>query len=212
MNIIILADKFQKRMKSKGCVGLIKIDKRNIIEHQIRYLIHAFKNPNIVYVHGFDSKRLLAYVSKSSLLNNNLTLIYNEHYDAYNNAYSLSLAKDFLNDDTLVMFGDNFIGHKTLLKFNPSNGSQVFVSPQNKNRLGCVINSNKVEHICFDLDNYLYEMYYLSKPDASLLKTFLEEGQLHNCFVFELINKLINSNRHLKPFVLDSRYSLKTIS
>ena len=34
MNIIVLGDKFQKRMKSKGCVGLIKINNKSIIQLQ----------------------------------------------------------------------------------------------------------------------------------------------------------------------------------
>lgn len=211
MNIIILGDKFQKRMKSKGCVGLIKIDNKTILEHQIKYLNHTFKHANIVYIYGFDSKRFMNLSSKI-LSTKNLIPIYNEFYDTYNNAYSLSLAHEYLNDDCLILFGENFVGHKTLEKFNVNNGSQIFIASQNKNRLGCTINQGRVEHICFDLDNYLYEIYYLSKDHAKQLQDLVREPKLYNCFLFELINRLICNNCILKPFILDTRYALKTIS
>jgi CTP:phosphocholine cytidylyltransferase-like protein len=212
MNIIILADKYQKRMKSKGCVGLIRCNKLNLIETQMKYLKAKFKNANIVYVYGFDGKKLLSYLTKNSLISNDLSLIYNEAYDKFNNAYSLSLAKEYLNDDCLILFGDNPIGARIFNKFNAETLSQIFIAPQLRNRIGCIIQENRIENICFDLDNYLYDIYYLKQNDAMLLKEMLDDDSIKNYFVFELINQLISKNIPFQPFILDKKFILEKIS
>ena len=68
MNIIILGDKYQKRMKSRGCVGLIKYNNKNIISHQYKTLHSIFPNANIIYVYGFDNKRFISYINKNILI------------------------------------------------------------------------------------------------------------------------------------------------
>lgn len=205
MNVIILGDKFQKRMKSKGCVGLIRVNKLNILQHQIKYLRQAFNDCNIVYVYGFDSKKFVSYLNKNDSLQNNFTPIHNPLYNKYNNGYSLSLAKNYLVDECLILFGDNMIGNKVFDKFSSDGGSQIFVAPNIKNRLGCILVDNKIENISFDLDNYLYEMYYLSKNDSLMLKQLIDNSKYYNYFVFELINKLINNNCYIKPFILNKK-------
>lgn len=200
MNIIVLGDKFQKRMKSKGCVGLIKINNKSIIQLQHKIIKHLFPESKIVYVYGFEGKRLHTFLTKNTLLNNDIMAVYNSHYEKYNNAYSLSLIADFLDDDCLILFGDTIISKKTFAKFNTNNGSQVFLSKKNKNRLGCIINDGKIENISYDLDNYLSEIYYLTKEDMLTIKHLLNNKINSNYFIFEIINKLIDMDKPIYPF------------
>ena len=200
MNIIVLGDKFQKRMKSKGCVGLIKINNKSIIQLQHKTIKHLFPESKIVYVYGFEGKRLHTFLTKNILLNNDIIAVYNSHYEKYNNAYSLSLIADFLDDDCLILFGDTIISKKTFAKFNTNNGSQVFLSKKNKNRLGCIINDGKIENISYDLDNYLSEIYYLTKEDMLTIKHLLNNKVNSNYFIFEIINKLIDMDKPIYPF------------
>lgn len=202
MNIIILGDKYQKRMKSKGCVGLIKINSRNILQIQHKVLRQVFPEANIVYVYGFEGKKFNSFINKSTLLNRDIISIYNPHYEKYNNAYSLSLTKDFLNDDCLILFGDLILSKKVFHKFTNNNDSQIFISKQNKNRLGCIINDNKIENISYDLDNYLTDIYYLTRSHTNMIKNLLENKINYNCFIFEIINKLIDMNQNIKPLFL----------
>ena len=202
MNIIILGDKYQKRMKSKGCVGLIKINSRNILQLQHRVLKQVFPEANIVYVYGFEGKKFNSFISKSTLLDNDIISIYNPYYETYNNSYSLSLTKDFLNDDCLILFGDLILSKKIFDKFINKNDSQIFISKQNKNRLGCIINDNKIENISYDLDNYLTDIYYLTKFHANMIQNLLTNKINYNCFIFEIINKLIDMNQNIKPLFL----------
>lgn len=202
MNIIILGDKFQKRMKSKGCVGLLKTyNHQNILQNQLGILNAVFKSPTIAYVYGFDSKKFLSFISKHNDLLKNVNLIYNPEYDQYNYAHSLYLAKDYLDSDCLVLFGDSSLNSKVFNRFDVTDGTQIFINKYIKNKLGCIINNQIIENISYDLDNYLYDIYYLSKNHASYIKTVLETNIVHNYFIFELINKLIVSNNCLiKPF------------
>jgi len=202
MNIIILGDKFQKRMKSKGCVGLLKTSNhQTILQNQLGIINTVFDNPTIAYVYGFDNKKFLSFISKHDHLLKNVNLIYNSEYDQYNYAHSLYLAKDYLDSDCLILFGDSNLSVRLFNKFDTSDGTQIFINKHTKNKLGCIINNKIIENISYDLDNYLYDIYYLSKDHASYMKTVLETNIVHNYFIFELINKLtVSNNCIVKPF------------
>lgn len=203
MNIIILGDKFQKRMKSKGCVGLIKINNKSIVQYQYRVLRQVFPKANIVYVYGFESKRFYSFVTKNDGLHNDMISIYNANYDRFNSAYSLYLANSFLNEDTLVMFGDTILSKKTFNKFVANDQSKIFISKKQKYKLGCIINGSKIENISYDLENYLANIYYLSKTDSMTIKNILDNHSNHNCFIFEVVNRLIDLNKVITPFFCD---------
>lgn len=200
MNIIILGDKFQKRMKSKGCVGLIKINNKNIIQYQYKILKQIFPSANIIYVYGFESKRFNTFIEKNSEINSNIKVIYNQNYEQFNSAYSLSLASDFLNDSCIIIFGDTIISKKTFQKFIPNENSQIFLSTKYKNKLGCIISDSRVTNISYDLDNYLSDIYYLSRNDSQTIQELLNHKINYNCFIFEIINKLIDMNHKIVPF------------
>ena len=141
-----------------------------------------------------------SYISKNNLLNNDIHIVYNSRFDKYNNTYSLFLVKDFLNDDCLILFGDTILSKKTFDKFKPQIGSQIFLSKKHKNKLGCIINHNRIENISYDLDNYLSEIYFLQHNHMDMIKDLLDNPIYHNHFIFEIINKLIDSEQVLAPF------------
>lgn len=210
MNIIIVADKYQKRMKSKGCVGLIKYLNKNILSHQYQILQNVFPKSNIVYIYGFDNKRLINYIDKKKQKQEYkyLQLIYNSQYDTYNNAYSLYLAKNFLNDDCIIFFGDNIIKSSTFKDFKITQESQVFIDNNSKNKIGCIINNNQIYNISYDLDNILSEIYFISKSQITLFKNLISDNNNYNYFIFEIINKMIDLNQNFSPFINKHRVSL----
>lgn len=210
MNFIIIGDKFQKRMKSKGCVGLIKINHNSIIQHQFKIIKTAFPQAQIIYIYGFEGKKLLSFIYKNEPLKNNIVTIQNKRYEEYNSAYSLYVAKEFLNDDCFIAFGDNVLHPKMFNGFDTKDGSQLIINNKSKNRLGCVLYNNKIENIAYDLENYLSEVYFLSKQDSSVLKKMIENENIHNYFVFELINRLIDYDINIKPFFAE--YRLPTLN
>ena len=205
MNIIILGDKYQKRMKSKGCVGLMKYNNKNIVNHQYKTIRSVFPSCKIIYVHGFDSKRFVSYINKNILTYQNMLLINNHEYDTRNNSYSLNLIKDHLNDHSIIMFGDHVLKSSTFDNFRFSNESQIFINKKNKTRLGCIINNNKIDNISYDLENYLSEVYYISKDQIQTFKQLVSEPKNHNNFIFEILNKMIDLNQSIKPFYTHSK-------
>jgi CTP:phosphocholine cytidylyltransferase-like protein len=207
MNIIILADKYLKRMKSKGCVGLIKLQNRNILYHQHKILINKFPLSKIIYVYGFDNKRLLSYLDKNNELYKQFIFVHNHMYNEYNNAYSLSLVQEYFDDDLLIMFGDKILSNSTFNKFGSSRFSQIFIDNNSQSKLGCVIDNNRIENICYDLDNRLSEIYFISKDQTKELKTLVSNPIFHNCFIFELMNKIIDLDKIIIPHFVNKKTS-----
>jgi choline kinase len=202
MNIIILGDKYQKRMKSKGCVGLIKINKQNFLSHQYNVLRNRFPDSKIVYVYGFDNKRFASYVDKNHKSYQNMIFIHNKDFDKYNTSYSLSLVSDYLNEDCMILFGDSIIKTKEFSSFKQKRGSQVFMDKENKTKLGCIINNGKIENISYDLDNYLSDIYFISKQHIDIFRKLINDPNNHNNFIFEILNKVIDLNQTIIPYYI----------
>lgn len=203
MKCIILGDKYQKGMKSKGCSGLIKIhrSKNNILENQYQGLKNVFTNIEIIYIYGFDNKKFLDYISVSNM---NLKLIYNDKYNKYGNVFSLSLVKDFFDDDMMILDGYKTIDKKIFKKFTVGQ-SQVFINDEHKdNQPGCIINDkNIIENFSFDLANAVADIYYLNKDCAKIFGSLIGNSQNYNNFIFEILNKMIDRGFILKPLVVN---------
>jgi len=201
MNIIILGDKFQKRMKSKGCVGLFKSGNDYLIIKQYKVLKKIFPKAKIIYVHGFEHKKLLIALDEYPEIKQDIELVYNPDYDLYNYGASLHLVREYLNDDVIIMFGDAIIDKSLFVKFDlKQKTSQIIINNQSNNKLGCVVNQLKIENIFYDLDNRIEEIYLLCKQDAMILINFLNSKSqaIKNMFIFEIINKLIDMQVNIK--------------
>jgi choline kinase len=203
MKCIILGDKYQKGMKSKGCPGLIKINrsKYNILENQYTVLTSLFGNIDIIYIYGFDNKKFVDYVSGSDI---ELKSIYNDKYNKYGNVFSLSLAQSFFNDDIIIIDGYKIMDKKIFKKFNIDGQSQIFISnTQGDNQPGCIINEkNIIESFSFDLTNTIADIHYLNKDCATIFGSLVNNSQNYNNFIFEILNKMIDLGFVLKPLVV----------
>jgi CTP:phosphocholine cytidylyltransferase-like protein len=190
MNIIILGDKYEKGMKSKGCQATIAYSKRiSMIEHQRRYLVKALKKFNLAYVYGLDAKTFIGLDTKFD----HIEKIYNDRFGESNYAYSLYCAKHFLNNHCLIIFGDTAFNSVCLKDINLDT-STVFVDNKSSSDLGCVVSENVVTNITFDLPIKINDkIFFLTKNDAIKVKEILENPQNHNNFVFELMNKIIDT-------------------
>lgn len=202
MNFIIIGDKFQKRMKSKGCCGLITVNNKTIVQQQHAAIKSKFPNSNIIYVYGFEGKKFVSYINNSESLKRDILLVHNTSYELKNNVYSLFLASSYMDGPCCILFGNNPIPKKAFDKFRSSQNSQIFLNHKEKNKLGCIINKDKVEHISYDLDNYLADIYYISNTHSSLVRRLITSPSMHNCFVFELFNKLIDMNHKVSPIFI----------
>lgn len=205
MNCIILGDKFKNGMKSKGCCALIKTNKtKNILIHQYSILSSVFDNLQIIYIYGFDNKKFTDFYEQCDL---NINIVYNKYYNQYNQAYSLSLAKDFMmKDETIIIDGYQKINKSIIRKIKANqNCSYVFIDKKNScepDTVGCIINKDSVENLSLDLDNVVQNIYYFNRDSSKYLSSILNDSKTHNNFIFELINKLIDGGYNIKPITL----------
>lgn len=202
MNCIIIGDKYQKGMKSKGCSALMKINKQStIIDNQYDTLTNLFDDLNITYIYGFDAKRLVDFVEQKKY---NIDMVYNQDYEKYNDGYSLGLVSDKLDRDTLILLGYQTLTSKISKKINSLKyNSGVFVTKNMSDpKIGCVIHDNSITTFNFGLSNHIYDIYYINKECSSYLKSILSTNKHHNYFLFELLNKILDSGLTIKPIVI----------
>jgi len=211
MNFIILADKYNKGMKSKGCLGLLKVQKRkNIFQFQYQNIKKAFPKCKIIYVYGFDNRRLEYFVKTNK--HKDVTYLYNKDYDKYNFTQSIGIAKEYLKGNCFITFGDIIFKHQIFEEFNLNIGSQVFVNKKTKNKLGCTLENNQICNISFDLDNYLSNIYYIHKKDIQNFAEIISNDKYKNCFIFEIINKMIDNNKVFKTFIKNNKNIIQTLN
>lgn len=198
MNFIILADKYQKGMKSKGCVGLIKVNQRNnVFQHQYKIIKYYFPSAKIIYVYGFDSKRFVTFLNEYDYPD--VVSIYNDKYEELNYSYSLSLASRYFNKNCFILFGDTIFKKEIFADFNINQGSQIYLNKKEKNKLGCVLDKEHIVHnISFDLDNYLMDIYFIHKQEIDMIQNLTNNPKYNNCFLFEIINKMIDNGAKFK--------------
>lgn len=209
MNCIIIGDKPVAGMKSKGWVGTIAVNKRdNLVQNQIRVISKIFPNAKIVYIYGFDEKKAFTYFEE--MTHRNLIPIYNNKYDTHGQMYSLGLAHEYLNQNTLIFPGDILLKPSIFDKFN-NKESQIYIK-KSYDDLGCTINKRgKIEHISYYLKNYLANVYYFNKKNTEILRPITRETSMRNYFLFEAINKMIDSGVRFSPTLISNNKFLNNI-
>lgn len=198
MNFIIIGDKYSKGMKSKGCAGLIKLDKNvSIFDYQYKIIKTCFPKSTITYIGGFEYKKLENCIDKKYP---DVNLILNDNYEIKNDSYSLSLIHDHIIDDTFITFGYTILNKKIFDKFDKTSGSQIFVIKNHATPVGCIINDSRIENISFDLPNHIEDLYYISNENIRAFYDLVSDKRHNNYFVFELLNKMIDNNTiSIKP-------------
>jgi hypothetical protein len=192
MITIIIADNFKKGMKSQGCVGLLPFKKRsNLLEQQKKIINKVFPQTDIYYIYGFDAKRLNSYISN----NDGIHYVYNQYYETVGQAYGLGLLQKQLSkhDECLLLLGYDPIKEDHLKSLKKSKKSSSVVDPDNETKLGCILyKDNNIQHIFFDLENPICDMYLLKQKETSVLCDILKEKNTQSMFLFEIINSIIH--------------------
>lgn len=190
MNCIIIADKYVKGMKSKGCYGLIPVNKKhNLFELQHKTIKKIFPRSKIIYVYGFESKKI-----KNNLLNKyqDVIGIENTEYESSGFVQSLRCASNYLDENCLIFFGDLIIKTDMFKEFDRSR-CHIYLNKNHPTNLGCILDKkHNVQNISYGLDNYLSNIYYISKRDVENFSYYINNNKYRNYFLFEIINKMID--------------------
>lgn len=116
MQIIVLAagkgSRLPKKYRSKPKC-LVKVNSKSIIEHNISF-IQKFSNK--IIIGGYKSNIL-----KKELKHYNFRHIRNIKYNSTNMVHSLSLAKKFVKDDVIIIYGDIIFNSNILVLLSEKN-------------------------------------------------------------------------------------------
>ena len=86
--------------------SLLKIDNGTILENQINHLKKCeIEEINVVV--GFAYERVEEFLKNLNILNIKINTIYNPFWDKTNSLFSLWCARNVLNDDTILLNGDD---------------------------------------------------------------------------------------------------------
>lgn len=205
MNFIIIGDKPTRGAKTKGWIGAREINKKYTLAcNQISSINKFAPSAKIIYVYGFDSKRTENYFAQKKKLN--VIPIYNENYSVYGELYSISKAKRYLDEDTIIISGSLELSKSFFTKLDKTRNSIFINEKQDCKSLGCTINEkNHIEYISYDLRHPVCGIYYIKKNSMQKLKAIALEIKWRNFFLFEIINKMIESDVEFYPHIIQTR-------
>ncbi|NBU33437.1 hypothetical protein EBS40_02290 [bacterium] len=197
MTIIIIADSFNKGMKSQGCVGLLPFNKKtNLFQQQYNAIRSVYPKAKIVYIYGFEAKKFTYFIR--SFPSTNLATILNNKYNIYNHGYGLSLVRDYIveADECLVLLGYEPIQVSQIKNLYKLKRSAALISHNKTSNIGCIIqkDTNEITNIFYGLPNSINNIYFLKKPELNILANILNSNNAYNMFLFETINAILSQN------------------
>lgn len=190
--VILLNGLPDKKIKSIGNRCLIQITKnKNILDHHIKTINQIFKNPQIILVCGFDSKKLKKYTENKYP---NITYIDHPINDYTNIGQSLQVAIEKVkNGNNCLILNTNHILHKSVVQKIKNNTDNSFVLyDKTKGSIGIIYEENKLINCYYDLPNNLYDILYIkNKKNISI--------DISKLYLFEIINYYIEDGENIKP-------------
>ena len=181
----------------------------SIISRQLSQLVKLGVR-DVVITTGYNSEILEKYITSLDLPIE-ITFVNNKEYSTTNYIYSVYLAREFLDDDLLVLHGDIVCEDRILSAMVDRQDSCVVVSSSEKipeKDFKAVINNDRVSKIGIEFfDNALacQPVYFLKKDDLKVWLTevvsFCESGesQKTKCYAEVAFNN-ISSQIDLHPF------------
>lgn len=118
MRCVLLAAGIGKRLRPLSRTipkCLIPVGKKPLLEWTIGNL-HAAGLREIALVTGYKARRLRQFVDRR-FPRHRITFLHNPRYERTNNAYSLSLCKDFVNGDEFLLLDSDIVFGRDLLRF-----------------------------------------------------------------------------------------------
>jgi len=190
------------------------IDGETIISLQLKSILKANLN-DIIITTGYFDDVLIEYIDSLNLPLN-ITFVKNPIYDQTNYIYSIYCAKDYLNDDIILMHGDLVFDYKVLSGMIDAGYSCMKVSstlPIPDKDFKAVISNNQVKAVGVEFFDNVMEaqaLYKLKKDDWNVwlneIIAFCDKG-LTNCYAENAFN---NVSDKCKIFAYDVKDLLCT--
>ncbi|MCD8028213.1 MAG: phosphoenolpyruvate mutase [Erysipelotrichaceae bacterium] len=170
-----------------------------ILSRQLNMICEAGIKEVIITTGAFDD--ILINYCKSLELSCNITFVKNPEYKDTNYIYSIYMARDYLDDDIILMHGDLVFENSVFDLLLPQNKSSVIVSSTldlPSKDFKAVIENNIVKKIGIEYFNNAMEsqpLYYLTKEDWKIWLdeiVFYIENNKVNCYAENAFNDVSN--------------------
>ena len=159
-----------------------------ILKRQLN-LLKEYNVKDIIMTTGYKADVLVDYIKNTInyiTKDMNIVFSYNEEYEKTNYIYSIYLAREFLNDDILLMHGDLVFDKEVLKKILSVNKTSMVISTTKavpeKDFKAVIIDGRviKVGVDFFDNAYYAEAMYFIKKDDFKIwldkIIEFCEKG------------------------------------
>ncbi|MEZ0117644.1 UNVERIFIED_ORG: CTP:phosphocholine cytidylyltransferase-like protein [Heyndrickxia coagulans] len=175
MRAILLAAGTGKRLRPLTLTtpkALTIVNGEPLLERQIRFL-HEIGIEEIIIVTGYLSKKFNYLKDKY-----NITLVYNDKYNIYNNIYTMYLVRSYL-PNSYVIDADNYLSRNFLIK-NPK--SSLYFSSKKKYKNEWALRFNKEKKVTDIVvseegeDYILCGVSFWSLSDGNTIRLKLEEA------------------------------------
>ena len=197
-SIIILGGCIPFKMKGYGPKVLLSIDNHQLLANNIKHIRGAFPNKHeIILTVGFKADSIIKQKPDG------IRIVENQLYETTNIAEELRLAiNNVIHHNILIMCGDIIFNLETI-KDVVKQGSNVIVDTNqmlSKDSVGITSNNGFVTSFSYGLTNKWSGIAYLEKEESTLLRKIAQNRNKNKCFVFELLNWVVNNKGKIRQY------------
>ena len=193
-SIIIPAAGQGLRMKAKGPISLLPINKTTIIKNQLRILYHRFKTEKeVVLVTGLYADKVMNNTP------NDIIKIENEYYETTNVIRSIGLGlRAATTNRVLVIYGDLVFNISALRHDFKQSCVIMAKNTMSNNEIGGTVVNGKLSQLSYDLPHKWAQIAYYTGKELKLLKQIVWDRNKKNLFGFEAINSIMSKGGNFK--------------
>lgn len=193
-NLVLLQHEQTKGMKSFGPKALLKIKLHNktdiIVNHQLEQIANdPHGNGSVVLVVGFDKERLIKKLDLGKKYKN-ITVVENDEYKTYNQAYAMMLGLNEISNDLPTIVMDSGVLLQKPFVFDGSYIKENNIVFTNKNTkefdIGCTVHDSNIEYMFYDLNPKWINMLSIASKYKNIICDLALSHK--NANIFEIIN------------------------
>lgn len=199
VTIVLLAENYGYRMKSKGALSLVEIKGKSLLEIQIQAIKAVFTNFEVILCCGYDSKSVYEFIQKK-MKNVNVRIVENQVYENSNCCETTRIAlNNTLNDKILVVNGGLLISASHLKTIDTQ--KTCILSQVNKKmedfEVGVVENESLVQNMSLGIKErrWLDLLFLSGRENVETFYNIVSSIDFKNRFLFEAINELIRNTQ-----------------
>lgn len=199
-SVVLLNALPDKKIKSIGNKCLIPVgNKINLLDYHIATINKIYKNPEIVIVCGFDTKKIKKYIEDKYK-----NVIYTDHeITEYTNiGQSILSALSVISHKNCLIINANNILHKKAIDQISGNRDRSFVlTKRGSGDIGYISDTSKIINCYYGLPHSVCEVLYINENDFNKFSK-TKDHDISKMYMFEIINHCINLDIKIKPVIV----------